>query len=274
MRRGILEALLFGILEGVTEWLPVSSTGHLILLQGVLQAPWEARFLSLFEVVIQLGAILAVPTLFFTPLWPFSRKKMALERKSTWLLWGKILLATLPAALAGALLEDILDSYLYSVPTVAVALILYGILFLILEKSKRAPRILAVESLGVKDALMIGCFQVLSLVPGTSRSGSTVLGGMMIGADRATAAFFSFYLAIPVMLGASLLKTAKFFLSGEVLCSEEWILLGTGVLTAYLVSLSVIRFLLDFVRRHSFVAFGMYRILLGVAVLLTLLKKG
>jgi undecaprenyl-diphosphatase len=274
MRRGILEALLFGILEGVTEWLPISSTGHLILLQRLLETEWDARFFSLFEVVIQLGAIAAVPTLFFTPLWPFSRKKTAAERKNTWLLWGKILLATLPAALAGALLEDILDTYLYNAFTVAVALVFYGVLFLLLEKKRRAPRVLTVASLGVKDALFIGCFQMLSLVPGTSRSGSTILGGMVLGVERSAAAFFSFYLAIPVMVGASLLKAVKLFMVGGALCREEWILLGTGVLTAYLVSLCAIRFLLDFVRRHSFAAFGVYRILLGAAVLLTLFKKG
>lgn len=267
MGRGFLEALLFGILEGVTEWLPVSSTGHLILLERWLSPSFTPAFFSLFEVVIQLGAIMAVVVLFFTPLWPFSEKKSREERKNTWLLWGKILLATLPAALTGAVLEDVLDRYLYNAPTVSAALIFYGVLFLLLEKRARTPRVVCLEDVGVKDAFGIGLFQILSLIPGTSRSGSTILGGRILGVDRPTAAAFSFYMAIPVMAGASLLKAVKFAASGETLLREEWVFLAIGTLTAFLVSLATVRFLMEFVRRHSFAPFGIYRILLGGAVL-------
>ena len=271
MWRGVFEALLFGILEGVTEWLPVSSTGHLILLERWLQPSFSPAFFSLFEVGIQLGAILAVVVLFIAPLWPFSRKKSRAERRDTWLLWGRIVLATLPAVVAGLLLEEWLDRTLYNAPTVAAALIFYGVLFLLLEKRRRPPRVTTLSEIGVKDALLIGCFQVLSLVPGTSRSGSTILGGRILGVERPAAAAFSFYLAIPVMAGASLLKTVKFVGSGAVLLREEWVWLLTGTLTAFLVSLVTIRFLMEFVRRHSFAGFGVYRIVLGAAVLLSLL---
>ena len=271
MWRGCFEALLFGILEGVTEWLPVSSTGHLILLERWLKPSFTPAFFSLFEVVIQLGAILAVMVLFFAPLWPFSRKKSREERKNAWLLWGKILLATLPAALAGAVLEDVLDRYLYNAPTVAAALIFYGVWFLLLENRPRPARVSRLEELGVKDALGIGVFQVLSLIPGTSRSGSTILGGRVLGVDRPAAAAFSFYMAVPVMAGASLLKTVKFLRADTVLSREEGVFLAVGVLTAFLVSLVTVRFLMDFVRRHSFRGFGVYRIVLGGLVLLSLL---
>ncbi|MBE6594528.1 MAG: undecaprenyl-diphosphate phosphatase [Ruminococcaceae bacterium] len=271
MWRGVFEAVLFGVLEGVTEWLPVSSTGHLILLERWLSPCFDEAFFSLFEVVIQLGAILAVVLLFFAPLWPFSGDKSRAERRDTWFLWGKIVLATLPAVIAGLLLEEWLDQTLYNAPTVAATLIFYGVLFLLLEKRQCPPRVSALSEIGVRDALLIGCFQVLSLVPGTSRSGATILGGRLLGVDRPAAAAFSFYLAIPVMAGASALKAVKFFAVGQMLSTKEWVWLLTGTLTAFLVSLVTIRFLMEFVRRRSFSAFGVYRIFLGAAVLLSLL---
>lgn len=268
---GILLAALFGVLEGVTEWLPISSTGHLILLRSFLQFPVRDAFFELFEVVIQLAAIGAVLFLFAHRLCPFSRRKTKRERADTWRLWGKVVLATLPSALVGVLLDDVLDAYLYRAAVVAAMLMLYGVLFLLLEKArKRAPSVLEVTDMTPKQALCIGLFQVLALVPGTSRSGATVLGGILVGLARPVAAEFSFFLGIPTMCGASALKCVKFASEGNVLSGEELAMLAVGSLTAFLSSLAVIRALMDFVRRHTFAAFGVYRILLGVAVLLTL----
>jgi undecaprenyl-diphosphatase len=266
----LLKAILYGILEGVTEWLPVSSTGHLILLSGFLRLDVSDAFFELFEVVIQLGAILAVAVLFWGKLNPVSRAKSERERRAAWVLWGKVLLAVLPSAFLGLLLDDYLDAHFYNAPVVAGALIIYGVIFLFLERKKRtAPRTDSADLISWRTALGIGCFQVLSLIPGTSRSGATILGGILLGLSRASAAEFSFFLGIPTMAGAGALKAVKFFLSGEVLSGREILILAVATLTAFLVSLAVIRFLLDFVRRHSFAAFGVYRILLGAAVLLT-----
>lgn len=265
----LLKTILLGIVEGITEWLPISSTGHMILLNEFISLDVSEAFWEMFEVVIQLGAILAVVVLFFGKLNPFSPKKTAVEKKGTWRLWGLVILAVLPSAVIGLLLDDWLNEHLYRYEVVAITLVVYGIAFIVIEKLRRdrAVRVEQVEDLGWKDALLVGGFQVLSIVPGTSRSGSTILGGMLFGLSRTAAAEFSFYLAIPTMAGASLLKMAKFFLNGNRLGGEEIVILLVGLVTAFLVSLLVIRYLMDYVRRHSFSAFGVYRILLGVLVL-------
>lgn len=267
----LLLAVLFGVLEGVTEWLPVSSTGHLILLRHFVCFPVRPDFFELFEVVVQLGAILAVVSIFFTRLCPFSGKKTRSERAATWRLWGLVFLSALPSALVGLFLDDLLEEKLYNVPVVAAALIFYGALFLLVERRwGKDPRKRS-DEITPRRALGVGLFQVLALVPGTSRSGATVLGGLCLGLSRTTAAEFSFFLGIPTMAGASGLKAVKFFLAGDTLTCEEIVLLAAGTLTAFLVSMLTIRALLGFVHRHSFAAFGVYRILLGGLVLLTLL---
>ena len=265
----LLKTILLGIVEGITEWLPISSTGHMILLNEFISLDVSEAFWEMFEVVIQLGAILAVVVLFFGKLNPFSPKKSAVEKKGTWRLWGLVILAVLPSAVIGLLLDDWLNEHLYRYEVVAITLVVYGIAFIVIEKLRRdrPMRVEQVEDLGWKDALLVGGFQVLSIIPGTSRSGSTILGGMLFGLSRTAAAEFSFYLAIPTMAGASLLKMAKFFLDGNTLGSEEIIILLVGLVTAFLVSLLVIRYLMDYVRRHSFSVFGVYRIVLGVLVL-------
>ncbi len=269
---GILLAALFGVLEGVTEWLPISSTGHLILFRHFVHFPVRDAFFELFEVVIQLAAIVAVLLLFAYRLNPFSRKKTKRERVDTWHLWGRVMIATLPSALVGVLLDDVLDAYLYRATVVAAALIGYGVLFLVVEKTRKvAPSVCQTEEITARHALLIGLFQMLALIPGTSRSGATVLGGILAGLSRPVAAEFSFFLGIPTMCGASALKCAKFFDEGNVLTGAELAMLAVGSLTAFLCSLVAIRALLDFVRRHTFAAFGVYRILLGAAVLCTLI---
>ncbi|MBR2011526.1 MAG: undecaprenyl-diphosphate phosphatase [Clostridia bacterium] len=269
MLYAILLALCFGILEGVTEWLPVSSTGHIILLRHFLPLTLDDDFFELFEVVIQLGAMCAVGVLFFHTLWPFSKNKDATKRRATWALWGKILVATLPAAFFGLLFDDLIDRVLFNPLTVAVSLIAYGVLFLVIERRRALPRIHRVEDITYTDALRIGAFQVLSLIPGTSRSGATILGGLLLGISRPVSALFSFFLGLPTMAGAGTLKVAKFLFSGAHLSRTEWLILAVGTLTAFLLSLFALRFLTDFVRRHTFSSFGIYRILLGAAVLLT-----
>ena len=266
MWQSVLIACLFGVLEGVTEWLPISSTGHLILLQDVLALPVRPEVFELFEVLVQLGAILAVAVLFWGRLNPFSRRAGKEERRATFALWGKVALAVMPSVAAGLLLDDFLTEKLFCPPVVAAMLILYGVLFLLPER-KNQIKTQHVEGVNAKTAFLVGCFQTLSLVPGTSRSGATILGGITLGLSRPAAAEFSFFLGIPTMCGAGLLKAVKFCKAGLFLSPYEGILIGAGMLTAFLVSLVVIRFLLDFVRRHSFAAFGVYRILLGTAVL-------
>ena len=265
----LLKSLLFGIVEGITEWLPISSTGHMILLNEFLSLNVSEEFWEMFQVVIQLGAILAVIVLFFGKLNPFAPSKTAAEKKGTWRLWGLVILAVLPSAVIGLLLDDWLDEHFYNYITVAVALIVYGVAFILIEKLRKnqRTRVERVEDLTARDALLVGGFQVLAVIPGTSRSGSTILGGMLFGLSRTAAAEFSFYLAIPTMAGASLLKAVKYFLEGNVPSAQEWVLLGVGCLVAFLVSLLVIRYLMDYVRRHSFSAFGIYRIVLGILVL-------
>ena len=265
----ILKAVLFGIVEGITEWLPVSSTGHLILLDEFIRLKVTAEFYEMFEVVIQLGAILAVIVLFFHKLWPFSPKKSAQEKKNTWNLWFKVIVAVIPSAVLGLLLDDWMDAHLYNYVGVAIALIFYGIAFLLVERKNdgKAFKIDSVEAIDYKTALLIGAFQCLSLIPGTSRSGSTILGAILLGVARPAGAEFSFFLAIPTMVGASGLKLLKYLLEGMIPSAGEIAVLVTGCIVSFLVSLLVIRALMDYVRKHSFSVFGIYRIVLGAAVL-------
>ena len=277
----VLKVLLLAIVEGITEWLPVSSTGHMILLEELLSVEhMSVPFYNMFLYVIQLGAILAVLVLFWNRLYPFSPSKSKEERWSTLRLWGMVLIGVLPAAVIGLALDSFLEEKVF-VPgvrsvVVAAALVLYGVLFIFVERAsrKKSDSLESLSALTPKTALLIGAFQVLSIIPGTSRSGSTVLGARLLGVSRTVAAEFSFFMAIPVMVGVSLLKVAKFSLSaingeaGYELSAEPIILLAVGFVAAFAVSLFVIRFLLDFVRRHSFECFGWYRIALGTLVLL------
>ncbi|HIT34602.1 MAG TPA: undecaprenyl-diphosphate phosphatase [Candidatus Faecousia intestinigallinarum] len=263
----ILKAILFGIVEGVTEWLPISSTGHLILLDEFIKLDVSQEFYKMFEVVIQLGAILAVIVLFFHKLNPFSPKKNDQQKQSTWQLWFKVVAAVIPSAVVGVLLDDWMDAHLYNYVVVAIALIVYGAAFLLVERQDRRPAIRSVEAIDYKTAILIGCFQCLSLIPGTSRSGSTILGAILLGVGRPAAAEFSFFLAIPTMLGASGLKLLKFLLSGAGITGTEVGVLIVGCTVSFLVSLFIIRSLMEYVRKHSFSVFGVYRIVLGAAVL-------
>ena len=264
----ILKAILFGVVEGITEWLPVSSTGHLILLDEFIRLDVSESFYEMFEVVIQLGAILAVILLFFHKLNPFSPKKDELQKKNTWNLWFKVIVAVLPSAVIGLILDDWMDAHFYNYVVVSIALIVYGVAFLFVEKGQRKTHIDDVFAIDYRTALFIGAFQCLSLIPGTSRSGSTILGAILLGVARPAGAEFSFFLAIPTMLGASALKLLKYVLEGLVPSGTEIAVLITGCVVSFLVSLLVIRVLMDFVRKHSFAPFGIYRIALGTAVLL------
>ena len=265
----LLKALLYGIVEGITEWLPVSSTGHLILLGELCPLDISPAFSEMFDVVIQLGAILAVIVLFFRKLNPFAPSKSPLEKKSTWGLWLRVCVAVIPSAAVGVLLDDWLDEHLYNYITVAIALVVYGILFILIEKFKPADKatVTDVDSISYKLAFLIGAFQMLALIPGTSRSGSTILGAMLLGCTRGAAAEFSFFMAIPTMLGASLLKVVKLFAEGVTVTALEWGILAVGSVSAFLVSLAAIKFLMDFVKKHSFASFGWYRIVLGALVI-------
>ena len=265
----ILKAILFGIVEGVTEWLPISSTGHLILLNQFVKLSVSDEFYSMFEVVIQLGAILAVIVLFFQRLNPFSPKKSPAQKRATWDLWAKVIVAILPSGVLGVLLDDWMEAHLYHYITVAIALIAYGVAFILVERShaNKKPVIEKVGKIDYKTALLIGCFQCLSLIPGTSRSGSTILGAILLGVSRPAAAEFSFFMAIPTMVGASAIKALKFILSGAAITGTEVGVLIVGCLVSFLVSLLVIRGLMEYVRKHSFAAFGVYRLVLGVIVL-------
>lgn len=265
----ILKAILFGIVEGITEWLPISSTGHLILLDEFLKLKVSEAFYEMFQVVIQLGAILAVIVLFFYKLNPFSPKKDRKQKRRTWDLWFKVVAAVIPSAVIGLLLDDWMDEYLYNYAVVSIMLIVYGAAFIFLEQGRKgkSPAIKNVNEIDYKTALLIGCFQCLSLIPGTSRSGSTILGAIILGVGRSAGAEFSFFLAIPTMLGASALKLLKFFLDGATATGDEMMILVVGCVVSFLVSLVVIKKLMEYVRRHSFSAFGIYRIALGGLVL-------
>ena len=270
-----IKAIILGIVEGITEWLPISSTGHMILVDEFLHLKVSPEFLEMFLVVIQLGAICAVPVLFWDKLYPLSRKKSKADNNAIWQTWFKVIVGVLPAAVLGVLLDDILDEYLYNYIVVAIALIAYGIAFIFIEKNKAEKefRVNSVHELSYKDALKIGAFQVLSLIPGTSRSGSTILGGMLSGVSREASAGFSFFMAIPIMLGASALKILKFILEGFSATSGEIILLAIGMVVSFVVSVYVIKFLMDFVKRHDFKIFGYYRIGLGALVLIYFIIK-
>ena len=270
----ILKAVLFGIVEGITEWLPVSSTGHIILLDEFIRLNASEEFKSMFDVVIQLGAILAVIVLFFHKLNPFAPSKSAPEKKQTWELWFKVIAAIIPSGVVGVLLDDWMDAHLHNGIVVSIALIVYGIAFILVErrnqgKYQRAQgrKVEDVHEITYKMALLIGLFQCLSLVPGTSRSGSTILGAILIGVGRSAGAEFSFFMAIPTMLGASAIKMLKFLLTGVGITGMEIGVLIVGCVVSFIVSLLVIKGLMDYVRRHSFSAFGIYRIVLGVLVL-------
>lgn len=271
----ILKVIALGIIEGITEWLPISSTGHMILFDEFLNLGASEEFIEMFLVVIQLGAICAVPVLFWDRLWPLSSKKTSEEKTGIINLWTKVIVGAIPAAVLGVLLDDLLDRYLYSYIVVAITLIVYGIAFIFVEKIKaeKAFRVERVENLSYKDALKIGAFQALSLIPGTSRSGSTILGGMISGVSREASAEFSFFMAIPIMLGASGLKILKFILKGFTASFDEILLLFVGIAVSFLVSLFVIRFLMDYVKRHNFKLFGYYRIVLGAIVIIYFVVK-
>ena len=288
----IITAVIYGLVEGITEWLPVSSTGHLILLDEFLSfslAPDEvftAEFCEMFDVVIQLGAILAVVVTYFSRLWPLSPKKEKSENARIWKLWFKVLVASVPAALAGIVFDKILeelsgkdiDGWLYNAPVVVAALIIYGILFILIEKyNKKKAVIETVDDISFKHAFLIGIFQMLAIIPGTSRSGSTILGSMLIGLSRTAAAEFSFFMAIPAMAGASAIKALGFVSyvaeHNTAVPALAWIILAVGCAVAFGVSMVAIKFLTDFVKRHSFIPFGVYRILLGLALIVYFILK-
>ena len=282
----LLKAVLFGIVEGVTEWLPISSTGHLILLNEFITLNISDAFRSMFDVVIQLGAILAVIVLFFHKLNPFSPKKTEGEKKQTWQLWFKVIAAIIPSGIVGVLLDDWMDEHLHNAVVVSIALIVYGVAFILVERRNTRGKFQRISTKDVvtvaklkeqsvdnvydisyRTALFIGLFQCLSLIPGTSRSGSTILGAILIGVGRSAGAEFSFFMAIPTMLGASAIKGLKFLLSGVAATGTEIGVLVVGCMVSFLVSLLVIRGLMEYVRNHSFSVFGVYRIVLGVVVL-------
>ena len=263
----ILKAILFGIVEGITEWLPVSSTGHMILLDEFVHLKVSPEFYEMFQVVIQLGAILAVILLFFHKLNPFSPKKDIQAKKNTWALWLKVIVAVLPSAVLGLLFDDWMDAHLYNYIVVAITLILYGGAFLFVEKKNFSTNFDTVHALDYKTALLIGAFQCLSLIPGTSRSGATILGALLMGVSRSAGAEFSFFLAIPTMLGASALKLLKFVMSGVNATGLELAVLAVGCIVSLIVSLLVIKGLMEYVRKRSFAVFGYYRIVLGILVI-------
>ena len=266
----LLKAVLFGIVEGITEWLPVSSTGHLILLNEFVRLNVSEEFNSMFDVVIQLGAILAVIVLFFHKLNPFALSKSKVEKNQTWNLWFKVCAAIIPSGVVGVLFDDWMDEHLHNGIVVAIALIAYGIAFILVERrnqGKHLKQINDVHTIDYKTALLIGAFQCLSLVPGTSRSGSTILGAILIGVGRSAGAEFSFFMAIPTMLGASAIKLLKFLLSGVAVTGTEIGVLLVGSVVSFIVSMLVIKGLMEYVRKHSFSAFGVYRIVLGIVVL-------
>ena len=262
----MLKVILLGIVEGITEWLPISSTGHMILVDEFIKLNVSKAFMEMFLVVIQLGAILAVCVIYFHKLNPFSPKKSAREKRETFDIWGKVIVGCLPAAVIGLAFNDKIDALFYNAQTVAFTLILYGILFIVVENhnKNKESQVKELSDLTYKIALIIGCFQVLALIPGTSRSGSTIIGGILAGTSRTVAAEFTFFLAIPVMFGASLLKLVKF---GFAFSSTELIILIVGVLVSFVVSILAIKFLIGYIKKHDFKVFGWYRIILGILVL-------
>ncbi len=272
----IIKTIILGIVQGITEWLPISSTGHMILVDAFMplkiyeDITMNTEFVDMFMVVIQFGSILAVLLLYFHKLNPFSPKKSAIQKKNTWILWFKVLVAALPAAIVGLLFDDVIDAVLYNPTTVAIALIVYGILFIVIEKTKKPAKITTLESLDYFTALKIGAFQMLALIPGTSRSGSTILGATILGCSRKVASEFSFFLAIPMMFGASLLKLIKLQMSMDA--TGIFILL-LGMIVAFVVSIIAIKSLMKYIRKHDFTIFGYYRIILGIIVIACVLFK-
>jgi len=265
----ILKAVVFGIIQGITEWLPISSTGHMILANEFIKLKVSKDFFSMFEVVIQFGSILAVVLLYFHKLNPFSSSKSRKQKAETLSLWAKVIVAVFPAGIIGVLFDDKLDELFYNSTTVAITLIVYGVLFILLESRHKKPKIRNFEQLDYKTALLIGVFQILALIPGTSRSGSTILGAVFLGTSRYIAAEFSFFLAIPVMFGASALKLVKFFVkSGFGFTLLELSILITGMVVAFIVSIFAIKFLMGYIKKHNFKVFGYYRIILGIIVIL------
>ena len=294
-----LKAFLIGIVEGITEWLPISSTGHMILVDEFVKLQVSDEFLKLFLVVIQLGAIMAVLILYFHKLNPFSPKKTSVQKKSTWRLWGMVAIGCIPAAIIGLLFDDWVNEHFYNKVTVAAMLIVYGVAFIVLERRNRrrlreaeaalaAPRgrharqsygdvadeaeaqlfkIIDVDEIDWKTALKIGCFQVLAIIPGTSRSGATIIGGMLSGCSRTAAAEFTFFLAIPIMFGWGLVKCLKFFAAGLAMTMTEVVVLAVGIVTAFVMSVIAIKFLMGYIKKNDFTVFGWYRIVVGVLVL-------
>ena len=263
----IIKALLMGIVEGITEWLPISSTGHMILVEQLIQFNATDAFISMFRVVIQLGAIMAVVVLFWGKLWPFGlRHGRIVSKASVWSLWFKVVVATLPVLVISPL-DDWMEEKFYNYITVAAMLILYGILFILVENRGAAAKVTRLEQISYREALIIGVWQMLAIIPGTSRSGATIVGGLLLGLSRAAVAEFTFFLAIPVMAGASLLKVVKFVLEGETMTGTEIAILVTGCVSAFVVSMAAIRFLMAYVKSHDFKFFGIYRIALGLIVL-------
>ncbi len=262
----ILKVIFIGIVEGITEWLPISSTGHMILVDEFIKLNMSDAFKEMFFVVIQLGAILAVVTIYFNKLNPFSISKTSEEKKNVINIWIKILVACVPAAIIGLLLDDFIDEHLHTSFVIAITLILYGILFIVIEnlKKERKTKINDIKDISISTALLIGVAQVLALIPGTSRSGATILGAILLGASRTVATEFTFYLAIPVMFGASLLKIIKFGFSFEI---NEILVLILGMVVAYIVSIICIKFLLKYIKKNDFKPFGIYRIILGIIII-------
>ena len=261
----ILKAVLLGIVQGITEWLPVSSTGHMILVDEFVKLNFSPIFISTFLVVIQFGSILAVLLIFFKKLNPFDSSKSKVEKKETLSLWAKVIVAVIPSGIIGVLFEEDIDRLFFNSTTVALALIIYGVIMIVIENRDKKPAVSDFSEVSYKLALGIGLFQCLALIPGTSRSGSTIIGATLLGASRYVAAEFSFFLAIPTMLGASLLKLVK---TGFAFTGFEWLVLGVGSVVAFVVSVIVIKFFMDYIKKHDFKAFGYYRIVLGIIVLL------
>jgi len=264
----MLKSAIIGIVQGITEWLPVSSTGHMILAEKLLNLRVSEDFWNMFKVVIQFSSILAVVMIYFHKLNPFSSKKTAKEKQETYSLWGKVLVAVVPAAIAGLFLDDLIDNVLSGSLVIAATLIIYGVAFLWVENRKAKPNTQDLTVLSYKTAFCIGLFQVLALIPGTSRSGATILGALILGCSRFVGTEFSFFMAVPVMLGASGLKLLKFLLKGAVLSGLEWAVMITGFLVTFFVSVWAIKFLIGYIKKHDFKAFGVYRIILGLLVIL------
>ncbi len=260
----LIKVIILGVVEGITEWLPISSTGHMILVENFIKLSQSEAFRSVFLIIVQLGAILAVLTIYFHKLMPYDFRSKRLK-PMTLNLWGKVLVASIPAAIIGLAFDDVIDKYLLNPVTVAVMLIVYGIGFIVVERTKKPATINQLGQLSYKQALQIGAFQMLALIPGTSRSGATILGGLLMKIKRSVIAEFSFFMAIPVMFGASLLKLIKV---GLKFTASEWFLLVLGTITAYLVSFFAIKFLVSYIKKHDFQVFGWYRIALGAIVLL------